>query len=215
VLHAEEIGRHNHKNKSFPRLESLLLLSRGGDAYKWMCSNYMKCVVGAKQWSHRYHRNLLSEVATESDESFLVLTMENNYDRWLAEYNLDENDGEGRKMLPDARYTNSGTSKHSGRGSSRRFHGWSREGYKRFNALHALIKEDRAQRSAFEMELKQEFESSYMSSKQDVEEYEEDEDDEELFPANDMEGVEQAPTMGEDSGGVARRHLSDNEEDSH
>ena len=182
-----EMTRFHKDNKPMHSLGVLMLLSRGGDAYKWLCCHFIKCVVGAKQWSCRYHRESISEVATESDESFVLLTIENNYERWCEEFMLEPGDKDGHKNLPEAKYTNSGSSRRAGQGSSRRFHGWSKEGYRRFNALHGMIKEDRKRRANFEAELRERFEIEYGNGYNDDEVS--DDDDEEIFPANDMIGV--------------------------
>ena len=79
----------------------------------------MKCVVGCHVWSRRAFKEVLSEFITESDESFMLLTLENNYSRWVQEAIFVAN-GEGEKpKLPDALYTNSGTSRVKGKGTSR------------------------------------------------------------------------------------------------
>ena len=103
----------------------------------------MKCVVGSNVWNQLYFKELLSDIATESDESFLLLTLENNYNRWIKEATfVAKEDGE-KPILPHALYTNSGCSKVKGSGSSRRFHGWSRIGYLRFNELYGMVNQDR------------------------------------------------------------------------
>jgi hypothetical protein len=184
-----ELSKFKHNNTQFHSLELLQLLSKGGEAYKWVCAHFLKCVVGSKPWSRRFYRESLSEVVTESDESFVLLTIENNYERWCHEFTIDPHDKNGRVQLPEARYTNSGSSHKTGKGSSRRFHGWSREGYLRFNALHRQIKEDRKGREIFELELKQQFEEQHAKRREEHDES--DVDEEEIFPANDMVGVNQ------------------------
>jgi hypothetical protein len=73
------------KKKKIHLLEDVLQLSKGGDAYHWICVKLMKCVVGFTIWQRRCFKELLSEFATDSDETFLVLTVENNYQRWMDE----------------------------------------------------------------------------------------------------------------------------------
>ena len=83
----------------------------------------------------------------------MLLTLENNYSRWLQEAIFVAN-GEGEKpKLPDALYTNSGNSRVKGKGTSRRFHGWSKQGYLRFNELYCQVKRDRIARAQFELEV--------------------------------------------------------------
>ena len=182
--------KHKKEKIAFPTMDMFHELSNEGAVYQWLCATFIKCVVGSNQWARRAHKELLSEIATESDESFVLLTLENNYERWTNEFNLAADDEEGRKRLPEARYTNSGSSKKNGQGSSRRFHGWSREGYLRFNEIHAKVKKDRKSQDNFELELKELLEQQYIDDgKADT--LFVDDDDEELVPANDWMGVKQ------------------------
>jgi hypothetical protein len=190
--------RRKRKKESVPKLADIVKLSEEEATYRWICSKWMRCVVGNTQWNKRYYKEPLSDVATESDEAFLVLTIENNYDRWMAEVKDlmetnreqdDEEDGSWRASLPPAKYTNSGTSTATGKASSKRFQGWSREGYLRFNELHGQVKEDRKRRANFELDLKKAFAEEHANA-QDADSS--DSEEEEIFPANDMEGVQQA-----------------------
>ena len=170
-------------------------------AYQWVCLRLLKCVVGCTVFGRRYYRESLAEVATISDESFVVLTIENNYNRWVEEANWNGEPGT-KGVFCDALYTNSGRSTKGGRGSSRRFQGWSRKGYLRFNELHQLVKEDRKRRANFELELKKQFQLEYGGSKGN---FSDSEEEDEIFPANDWNGMQQ------DAGGVGAAMDSDSE----
>jgi hypothetical protein len=182
------------KKEPVPSMEDILLLSKGGQTYEWVCAKLLKCVVGCATWNMRYYKERLSDVATDSDESFLVLTIENNYHRWMDEARhwatstvaFDDADDSWKENISEALYTNSGTSKNTGKGSSRRFQGWSRDGYLRFNALHKLVREDRQLRSLFEIQLLNSFKEDHAGNQAASES---EEDEEEIFPANDMGGV--------------------------
>ena len=96
-------------------------------------------------------------------------------------------DEDSRKNLSEALYTNSGASKSVGKGSSRRYHGWSVEGYKRFNDLYNQVTAARKlpSRINFEYLLKDHFVDEYMKQKhRNTEAHEEEE--EEIVPANDF-----------------------------
>jgi hypothetical protein len=175
------------KTATLPMLHDILKLSQDPDTYTWVCATMLKCVVSCSVWKKRYFKEPLSEIATESDESFLILTLENNFDRWMHELTHCGEDID-KKDMPEARYTNSGVSQLTGKGSSKRFHGWSREGYLRFNELYLLVREDRKLRANFEVDLKAKFEAEHVSRRRQEES--EDEEDE-IFPANDMSGVKQ------------------------
>jgi hypothetical protein len=193
----EALGKNE---EAFPTMVDMLLLSKNAPIYKWVCAKLLKSVVGSNVWNRRHHKESLSDVATCSDESFLLLTIENNYERWLQEAewireNRDKDDKDPKNFV-EAIYTNAGSSKANGR--SRRFNGWSREGYLRFNELYSLVVKDREGRTKFEMELR----STFI---EDMENYNEDsgseEEAEEIFPANDMFGVGQ-PVESYDGNGT-------------
>jgi hypothetical protein len=186
---AEEIARKKKIRSHFPTIEEITQLSRGGETYAWVCATFMKCVVGCNKWSRRYFKELISQIATESDESFMLLTLENNYNRWIKEANFVPTEEGEKPKLPSALYTNSGCSKVKGKGSSRRFHGWSKQGYHRFNVLYKMVRDDRRQRSQFEFELKTVFENNQKSDQVEEDDYELDE--EEMWCANDCINVKQ------------------------
>jgi hypothetical protein len=185
----EEIRRKLKRKEVLPLLADILKLSEGGNTYQWMCRKMLKCVVGCSVWGWRYYKENISKLSTMSDESFLILTLENNWARWMDESKLQDEDEEGKQKISEALYTNSGNSRVNGKGSSRRFQGWSREGYCRFNKLYAMVKEDRARRAIFENDLRKIFEMEHAERNRIFSE--EDEEEEEIFPANDMEGVKQ------------------------
>jgi hypothetical protein len=205
------VARKKRLGEHFPQMGEILLLSGGGNTYSWICSTFIKCVVGSTIWSRRYFKELLSDIATESDESFMLLTIENNYTRWMAEAAYVGRDDVEKPRFPDALYTNSGCSTHKGKGSSRRFHGWSKEGYLRFNELYGMVKEDRKRRSHFEYRLKEVFEKSQQSAHVMGNEY--DTDDDEIIPANDMLGVKQPAWTAKNINNSEDETSSSNNED--
>jgi hypothetical protein len=192
----EDVQRHLRRKEPVPKLEDIVKLSQGGDAYHWVCTKMLKAVVGNSVWNKRFYRELLSEFSTDSDESFVVLTLENNYQRWVDEaaYRTEnpndddkEDDETWKENLAPAKYTNSGVSSSNGRATNKRCGGWSKAGYLRFNELHGLVKEDRKRRANFELALKDQFEAEHA-----MEEKDDDSDEgEEIMPANDMTGVRQ------------------------
>jgi hypothetical protein len=153
--------------------------------YIMLCSNFLKTVVGESVWKFNSVKKNISDFVTVSDEAFTLLTIENNYDRWMSKFNKEEDKHEVR-----AKWTNSGKSA-AGVGKSRKFDGWAKEGYKRFNELHHLVKLDHEKwsRRQFEELLKEEFiEDCAKSSKADSSRCD---DNEVVFPAHDFEDVEQ------------------------
>jgi hypothetical protein len=183
-----EIAAMREEGGPIPAIQDILLLSKGGDSYIWLCQTFLKFVVGCSVWGRRHLKEPLTSVVTDSDEAFLVLTVENNYYRWLYESTLPPiKASEPKPTLPPALYTNSGS--HTGSGSSRRCYGWSKEGYLRFNVLHKLVRADRVDREAFSTELKTALEEDNAHSRHKAPQ--EESDDDEIIPANDMAGAEQ------------------------
>ena len=172
------------RSDDFPTMDDLLLLSDGGAHYTWMCAKFIPFVVGFKHWNRFYRTQKLSKLATCSDESFLLLVLENNYERWVdeaewLETNKDKPMAErAPKHWAAAKYTNSGKSQSNGR--CRPCQGWSNEGYKRFNALHKLVKADRKGREEFEQEFFEECQAKASRKAKDIMV------EEEIYPANDL-----------------------------
>ncbi len=190
----EELRKMTKKQQDMYALGDFLQMSKGGEAYFWLCANLLKCVVGCTKWSRSHYKDSLSEIATDSDECFLLLIVENNYARWIEEAKMDEDDS--RDKLPATLYTSGGGTRGVGGASSKRFLGWTKEGYKCFNALHTMVKNDRMQRVGFEIRLKERLEEDNANRNRGVESSDEDEE-EEIVPANDFVGVRQpvAPIM--------------------
>ena len=92
-----------------------------------------------------------------------------------------------KKDMPKT-VANSGKSKCNGR--SKRWHGWSREGYLQFNALYDMVVADRKRRQQFELELLTMWQSLKRAPKDKPDS---EDDEEEIFPANDLAGLK-APT---------------------
>jgi hypothetical protein len=182
-------------------IETLLGLSKGVAPYQWMCTTFIGCVVGSKAWNKKRFKERISKISTCSDEAFLLLTLENNYQRWLAEAawirsnkNKAPQDREP-KNFPVAKYTNSGKSKRDGR--SRRLHGWAREGYLRFNELYQLVAKDRSRRTRFEEELLQNFRDKMRAAPALPGITEDDQDD--VYPENDLFGVAEGASVADQS----------------
>jgi hypothetical protein len=185
------------------KLEQFLQLSPVGAPYQWLCQFLIPCVVGTKIWNKKKNKNVLSIIATCSDEAFVLLTLENNYERWMAEANwIVENDeipeeDRAPKEYPGSKYTNSGKSKKNGR--SRRLQGWAREGYLRFNALHALVERDRRHRAEFEHELLAIRQKENANFNRDRIKETLTDAEEEIFPANDLGGLVYPRITGEET----------------
>lgn len=186
------VWRHKHPAEGhLPTLQELMALSNGGEHYKWMCLKLIPFVVGYKLWIKQCYKGTLSEFATCSDETFVLLTLENNYDRWKdeAEWIIANKEKEvkdqTKKAFASSKYTNSGT---KANGKCRHFQGWSRVGYVRFNELYQLVLADRTtgRRDNFEKEMLATLRSKVTNAK----EQDESEGEEvEIYPCNELTGV--------------------------
>ena len=117
-------------------LEHYLSMRGNSKAYMHLCTNYLPCVVGKKQWDDASRDGPMSEIADETDEAFLLLVLENSWLVWkqLAEYPKGELPLQKDRMLP--KYT--GTPAGSGRNE-----GWGDLGTKRYNQLCKRVELDR------------------------------------------------------------------------
>jgi hypothetical protein len=141
-----EVSKNLESGKMFYTLQEFLQLSPVGKPYKWICTHLMSGVVGNKAWTKKKHKETLCDIATCSDETFVLLTLENNYERWMSEalwcFVKEDKEPNERapKMFPNSKYTNSGKSQKNGR--SKRLQGWSQDGYVRFNELYTCVQDD-------------------------------------------------------------------------
>jgi len=46
------------------------------------CDHFLACVVGKVEWKRKVTKNLVKEIATNSDEGFALLVLENIWDEW-------------------------------------------------------------------------------------------------------------------------------------
>lgn len=129
-----------------PSTRSMLALRKlpGGEvnqSYIFFCQHFLKCVVGiqkfAKQWNKQYD---ITDIATPSDEAMTLLLLENSDMKWTRE-------AEKGEKLP-SKYTRTGYNKQL-KGFTRRNQGWIKEGIVRFNALLAMVKQDRLENGAW------------------------------------------------------------------
>lgn len=99
---------------------------------------FVSGVVGKNVYKKNKCDKLLSQFTSVSNEALAILIFENNVDTWndMAQNKITKNSNVYQK------YTNGGSSK-AAVGSSRRYHGWSTDGLKRFNELFDIVKTDR------------------------------------------------------------------------
>ena len=115
-------SKQKHKEPNFPTLDEFLTLLAGGVSYyQWLCHKLIPFVVGFQKWNKRYLKEPLLDAATCSDETFVLLTLENNYQCWKDKAawwreNKDKGiDEQSKNEFAPSKYTNSGQSKPNGR----------------------------------------------------------------------------------------------------
>jgi hypothetical protein len=120
----------------------------GSVEYEDFCKYCIGAVVGKRRFNKFAHIEPLSKWVTISDEAFAILLFENSVDRWtdMAKSKVSRDS----KIKP--KYTNGGKSKNK-IGSSRKYEGWSVEGYERFNELYVLVQENRQAECAEDFEV--------------------------------------------------------------
>jgi hypothetical protein len=151
---------------------------------------FVRIVVGKKIWKNNTFRLNLSEYCAASSKAFCLLVVENNYARW-SDMVGSEDDGDKHNSASAPLYPNAGKSNQKN-GAAKPFQGWTAEGYKRFDVIYNMVKADRAKdtRSAFEEELKRMVMEEYSKKRQAKKDDEED-GDEVVYPAHDLNDVVQ------------------------
>lgn len=141
-------------------LEEFLLGRECEHTYHVMLNKFVPCVVGRGLYKKRLSSRPRHEARlfTASDEAFLLLVLENAWDRWVDIYETDApgRQGEGWGSSKKARrwqhlsdektlYTSGGI-RYSETVSIRKTNGWTPEGIDRYNELFRIVKRDREKR---------------------------------------------------------------------
>jgi hypothetical protein len=166
--------------------------------YMWFLSVFLKHGVGAKNWNQCHLRQVVSKYCTPSTEAYVLLVLQNNYNRWM---DRAENPMKPNKELAESLFTNGGISRRGGNASSKRGGGWSSDGIKRFNELVLLVKNDRKTRLDFELALQAKMtEENHVKSWEyrSIENHEA-EEEEEVIAVNDFDDLEENDD-GKDNG---------------
>lgn len=110
--------------------------------YGFLCVNFIPSVVGAIQWRKFSCERGLQTYATLTDEAFMIFTLENNYDTWVAQGKRKI--AKGRGLEPPPAGPNPRPMYTDGFGKlAKKFSGWSEAGRKRFNELALVVKRER------------------------------------------------------------------------
>ena len=120
-------------------------------AYFWALQEFMPCIVGKKSWNSNYLSTHVKKFITPSDEAFMLVSLENQWDRWTNMYTS----GETRKSNVSAPYTSVDTmGSTTTRQPCRKFCGWNQMGMETFNYYLEKVKESRKLRTEIEEQWK-------------------------------------------------------------
>jgi hypothetical protein len=114
-----------------PTVESLLNYRGQGEdeLFELWCDNFFRPAYGSAAFRERSRKKPLSAILTVFDEAFVVATIDNNYERWMKEAELQS---QGliidKKKLPKQKYTNDAA-------ASKKYQGWSKDGIDFFNKV--------------------------------------------------------------------------------
>jgi hypothetical protein len=186
--------QYAEEKKKFPRLSDILEMSQKESTYALFCAQFLRPIVGTTKWKNNFLRKRFRVYVTISDEAFALLTLENNYNRWIDMWKT----GNLKTSDVEAKWTNAGQSQANGQ--SKRFNGWKQDGYTRYNELYDLVEADREHegRPGFELRLKEAFQAENNekpagSKSTSVEQTKE------IFPHHDFAGVMTGRTEEVDS----------------
>lgn len=157
----------NKINDKLMRLEEYLEMRNDSNAFVSFCDNFLPAVVGKAVWKNNVTSKLVSEMATPSDEAFVYLLLENNWNKWeeearqaIAKLNKEEGVDELLEQDEEEESSQSGKStiateytESNPRGGKNT--GWSSEGMRRYNELYTRVTEDRAKLN--NMQVKEEY----------------------------------------------------------
>ena len=137
-------------------LEELLELRQNKKAFTMFAKNFLKPACSTKWKAKRSQQNIksLSEMVTVGDEAFVLLALENNWERWIDINNKSKNAhtastrGDSKAIdshtMPKCTHINKKRDDNT-RGEAARvtWRGWNNDGMLRFNSLCKAVKRDR------------------------------------------------------------------------
>jgi hypothetical protein len=133
-------GKEVPNHMELPTLEDILKLRQSprnsrNMAFTFVVENLAGAVIGQRKWKTTRCYARLNKHMTASDEAFMLLVLENQYELWI---NADSN-----KV---------GRGKYTENGPNRKFCGWTNEGMRRFNTLLDEVRGNRNKQYSDEVE---------------------------------------------------------------
>lgn len=137
-------------------LQDFLELRKNEEAFETFVTNFLKPAYSTKWKAKRCEKTIkkIADIATVSDEAFVMLTLENNWERWIDINNKAKNNyapttrGKATQfdsdVMPIYTYINKKRTNDAGDNDVHlNWRGWNNEGILRFNQLCSEVKEDR------------------------------------------------------------------------
>lgn len=123
---------------AFPTLESL---GRDRDLnienFKIFCEKLLSVAVGRRKFKEGRCTKRISKFCSISNEAFIIVSVENSYDRWKWEWTNQQAAGAADgPTMPPKKYTQNPS-------ASKKYRGWTAEGIARYNELITEVKLDR------------------------------------------------------------------------
>ena len=116
-------------------MEEFLEIRKNPRAFSQLCDHILPCVVGKKHYGKKKSVVCMSEIATETDEAWALLVLENSWEAWRQQAESPT----GIVELKDRKqtvWTNTSS-------LASRSEGWGEKGIKRFNELMRKVIKDR------------------------------------------------------------------------
>jgi hypothetical protein len=123
-----------------PMLDEILKLRQlprnsNNRAFTFIVEHLAGAVIGQRKWKTGRCYTTLSKSMSVSDEAFMLLLLENQYEMWK-----------------DSETTRVGRGKYTENAPNKKFCGWSKDGIRRFNQLHVQVRDNRNKQYCKEVE---------------------------------------------------------------
>lgn len=115
----------------FPKLKEIFQLRKHPEMFFWVCDNFLSVAVGKTKFRKLTRKVSVSEVASRSDEAYMMLVLENNWKRWM---NMAET-GSMKSTIP-TKYTERGK-------KAKVYGGWTMKGLNRYNEFMKYVYQNR------------------------------------------------------------------------
>lgn len=123
-------------------IEDMKKLRTDKDMFFWLIDTFFVAYVGSFEFRNKSKVTTVSNILTVSDEAFILLCIENNFDKWIELYEIRKQKKLGNVVaaVKHARYTRTGP---GNKGFTDKAAGWNNEGIESYNQLCQIVARDR------------------------------------------------------------------------